>query len=124
MPTPTKAWIAGDGTLYPTAELACQRDLFNMFSEGYPGQTSESISALVALLVNNADLVVAALTSGPRSRPKARKAAGTTNPRRAARRATPVQATAGFTAMRQAAEQGSDGPVCSEAAMVGAGGAD
>ena len=97
-----------DGLLRPVLrgaierELAVDRDVAALFLSG----------ALTESLLANAERVVGALTIGPRSRPKARKAAGTTKPVRAARRggtgateapATTEQAEAGFKAMREAA---------------------
>ena len=48
--------------------------------------TDSDVFAQVVL--KNAEAILSILTTGPRTRPKARKVAGTTNPRRAVRRHT------------------------------------
>ncbi len=56
-------------------------------------------------LVAGSDILLNILTTGPRSRPKARKVAGTTSPRRATRaKATPAQVASGLAEMRQAVD--------------------
>jgi hypothetical protein len=102
MPESIKAWTAEDGSIYATAEEAARRDLFNIVTAAQADLNVEIASKIVDGLMIHAELAVSALTTGPRTRPKARKAAGTTNPKRAAKRATPEQAQAGFAAMRTA----------------------
>jgi hypothetical protein len=89
---------ASDGVVYATVEEAQRAELEVLFQANDPWQTEEVAKAIV----QHSDAVLAILTTGPRTRPKARKAAGTTNPKRAAKRATPEQAQAGFAAMRTA----------------------
>lgn len=107
MPTKTPAWAAKDGSLYSTAEQACKRDLFAILSPaidaGHGLGVTDLASKLVDELLANSDTVVEALTTNSKARPGARRKPGTTNPRRAAKRATDQQAKEGFADMRQAA---------------------
>jgi hypothetical protein len=97
---------ASDGVVYATIEEAQKAELEKLLNP----MTERCFATggvfctrtLAGELLTNADAILSILTTGPRTRPKARKAAGTTNPKRAAKRATPEQAQAGFTAMRTA----------------------
>lgn len=69
--------IDGTGMIYPAPGSSLEVNA-----------TPEAIFERIADdLVNHSDAILAILTTGPRSRPKARKAGGTTNPKRAARKA-------------------------------------
>jgi hypothetical protein len=93
---------ASDGVVYATVEEAQAAELRAIFGHSniVRNEDMSDSDVFAQAVLKNVDAVLAALTIGPRTRPKARKAAGTTNPKRAAKRATPEQAQAGFTAMR------------------------
>lgn len=92
--------IDGSGCMPPDPEGGCQ-----------------GLDRMAADLVGHSDELLAILTSGPRARPGRRKAAGTTQPKRAAKRASaaavppepavpatvpPEAARVGFATMREA----------------------
>lgn len=94
-------YVTSDGAMCATLEEAQARELGNLFAEqGHP---------LIDALLSKRNEVLDILAMTPRSKPKARKQAGTTNPKRALkgqareRAASPTEAQAGFDAMRAAA---------------------
>lgn len=105
--TPVKAWPDRTGVLHPTIDQWRVAELKALLYEtdGSAGVEPKYLDMIAADLVNSqAESLLRVLTTGPRSRPKARRVAGTTNPKRAARRATPAQAAAGIAAMREAVD--------------------
>lgn len=126
--TKTKGYLDSTGVMHATvegAQFAEMRALFAVLN-GSGSVDDKVIKDIVADLLqpNHVARLLSILTTGPRSRPKARKAAGTTSPKRALRagrartaeekahvedvtgqpfRATPEQASNGFAAMREAA---------------------
>lgn len=123
-PKPVKAWPDRDGTLHATIEEWQAHEMRTQIklSNGASLMNDEQIARLAADLIDGRDAVIAILTTGPKSRPGARKKAGTTQPKRAvkgqpkaasqgivdaisnalSKPATPQEAQAGFKAMREA----------------------
>lgn len=107
----TTGYADSAGNLHATVELAQVAELKTLLATIDGSGMIEEVNrdrVIVTMaydLVAHRDELLAILTTGPRSKPKARKAPGTTNPKRAARAkaATPEQAQAGFEAMREAA---------------------
>lgn len=106
----TTGYKTSDGVVCATLEEAQRHELVHVFSAldnaEFPGgvkEAGEVPKAIADLLLKQTDVVLAILALTPRSKPKARKVAGTTNPRRAAKAATPAQAKEGFAEMRAAA---------------------
>lgn len=108
------AFTASDGSLCATLEEAQRHELAIIALDHLKSnrgheevtETAKDIERNQAiefahLVFDNADVILDILTTGPRSRPAARKSKGTTNPKRAAK-ATPDVAKAGFKAMRAA----------------------
>lgn len=95
-----RPFVDSNGGLHVNADDAQRAELGILF-----GEDAEPGNPLIDALIKHRNEVIAILTTGPRFRPKARKAAGTTSPKRALRagRATPEQASNGFAAMREAA---------------------
>lgn len=103
---------------YPTVEAAQRAALSALIGEVASIPLSDgSAECLAADLLKSSNDLLDILTLSPRSKPKARKVAGTTNPQRAARRkvvampatalqplVTTEQALEGFAAMREAAD--------------------
>lgn len=109
LPKPIKVWPDSAGGLHKTVEEWRQVELELLLqpSVGFNGLPEMHKSAAQAI-IDNTDAILAILTTGPTSRPGARKKAGTTQPRRAAKKAapaTPEQAQAGFAEMCAATEQ-------------------
>jgi hypothetical protein len=100
--TKTTGYLASDGVVYPTYEEARKAELLKLFTPASGCELTPEIC--VDWVLNNAADVVQWLTTGPTSRPGARKKAGTTAPKRAARRATEAQVASGIKAMREAVE--------------------
>lgn len=63
------------------------------------------VEDMASFIMDNADDILAILTTGPTSRPSTRKRAGTTSPKRAVKAGSPAS-KAGFKAMRQAVDGG------------------
>jgi hypothetical protein len=116
-----KAWQDSDGTLHATIEGWQQAELVGLLktTDGSgliveKGDTAQHSSAdifviLAKGLIKGREALLAILTTGPRARPKARKAVGTTQPKRAARgRATTEQVSGLVAAMRDATNASSD----------------
>ena len=106
--TKATGYKASDGVVYATvedAQVSEMKAVLKPMAERVFSDDSASIQLdhMAKELLANRDLLIAILTTGPRSRPGRRKAAGTTAPRRAAKRATQAQAAEGFQAMRDAA---------------------
>lgn len=105
----TTAFVASDGTLFSTIEEVRKREL-QLLALTHKEKTGCDVTdggshLLVSWIVENADAILDILTTGPRSRPAARKKAGTTAPKRAVgRRATKEVAAAGFAAMHAAVD--------------------
>lgn len=101
-----EAWQDSQGTLHSTIEDWKRVELGFLISpmlervEALP--RGDKPDQLGAELLAQQDALLSVLTTGPRSRPGARKKPGTTSPRRAAKRATPAQAREDFKAMRDA----------------------
>lgn len=97
------------GELHATVEEAQRAELIALLNtvDGtglfVKDDADKAIALMAEDLVKHRDELLTILTLTPTSRPKARKSAGTSNPRRAAKRATPQQAQQGFEDMRQAA---------------------
>jgi len=94
------------GVRHATNQDAQRAELLRILqpSVGHNGFENVGESAVQAVLENATD-IVSILTTGPRSRPKARKAPGTTAPKRAARQRVPAEvAQPAFKAMHEAAE--------------------
>lgn len=108
--TKTTGYKASDGQtdrFYATVEEAVEaevkRIMINVF--GSAPTLSDAVVTATEGIIEHADELIAALTTGPRSRPSTRKKAGTTAPRRArARAATATEAASGFKAMREAVD--------------------
>jgi hypothetical protein len=102
MLTKTTGYLDSAGNMHATVEAAQKAELAKLFNLSEKLWSHEQIADYI---LANADAIIAILTTGPRSKAKARKAPGTTNPRRAMKRqrATEAEAQAGFTAMREAA---------------------
>jgi hypothetical protein len=87
-PTKITAWQDSSGALHTCIEAWQQAEMLTVLNEtdGSAMVSAEHLKMLANDLVGSQrDAVLAILTTGPRTRAKARKAAGTTNPRRAAR---------------------------------------
>lgn len=107
------AFTASDGSLCATLEEAqrhelavlwmASADLADVATEAQKDAERKLAVDFAHLVHDNADAILDILTTGPRSRPAARKSKGTTNPKRAAK-ATPEVAKAGLRAMRAAAD--------------------
>ena len=107
MPTvkAVKAWLDSDGTLHATIEGWQQAELVRLLgtTDGSGGIANEGetqmnscaevFETMATDLLKNREALLAILTTGPRARPKARKAVGTTQPRRAAKRNGSIAAT-------------------------------
>lgn len=86
---PVKAWPDRNGTLHRSIEGWRVAELRALLAEtdGSSGIDTKWLDMLAADLANGQyDALVAILTTGPRSRPKTRKQAGTTDPKRATAR--------------------------------------
>lgn len=103
-----RGFRASNGSIYETLEEAQRVELASLLDRAFEarhGIKELNYSALADELLAKSDELLAILTLGPKSRPKARKQAGTTNPKRAksgASKASPEVAKAGFNAMRKA----------------------
>lgn len=100
------AYQDGDGVLHTTIAAWQRAELIRLLSGAIGNSLVEAAVSTVDLILAHPQDVVSILTTGPTSRPSARKRAGTTSPKRAAKRATEAQAKDGFRAMRQATEGG------------------
>jgi len=129
------AFTASDGSMHATVEEAQRREV-NLLAAKVPNDGKDGLNNddLVEFVFTYREQLLDILTTGPRSRPAARKAKGTTLPRRAAatasdtelkaahkmgfatvaeyraqkaaaKAATPEQAKAGLKAMRAAADE-------------------
>lgn len=97
----TQGYKASDGVVYATYEEAQHAELLRLFTPDKGVEITPEIC--VEWVLNNQINLIEWLTGGPRSRPSTRKRAGTTNPKRAVRKAaTPEQVAAGLDAMREA----------------------
>jgi hypothetical protein len=103
------AFTASDGSMHATVEAAQHHEMRALIREcnGTADVENEHLDAIADDIINNADKVLDILTTGPRSRPGARKSKGTVNPKRAAKAtaATPAEAKAGFKTMREAVDR-------------------
>jgi len=117
--TKTAGYADSKGVVYSTLEAAQVAEMLNLLltingtgdisdynsqGEQVDGLAMKLINCMAGDLVVHTNELLAILTTGPRTRPKARKAAGTTNPRRAAKRATQEQVANGVAAMREAVD--------------------
>jgi hypothetical protein len=87
-PTKITAWQDSSGVLHASIESWRVAEVRGVLSvtDGSGGIPNDMLDKLAAdLATTQAEALLAILTTGPRTRAKARKAAGTTNPRRAAR---------------------------------------
>lgn len=117
-PTKITAWQDSSGALHTCIEGWQQAEMLRLLKEtDGSDRISEEVLTEQAndLIKSQSDELLSILTMGPRSKPRARKTPGTTNPKRA----TKTQARDGFKAMRQAAEGGGvnatrDGDVAAE----------
>jgi hypothetical protein len=82
-------FAASDGTLHTTVEGARRAELHAIFDDAVIGVTPDTTDAIVDHIIKEQDAILDVLTTGPRSRPKARRVAGTTAPQKAARRQKP-----------------------------------
>lgn len=100
-------YLTSDGTMCATLEEAQVKELRVLLNviDGSGAVNPEALDIIASDLVKHSDELLDILAMTPRSKPKARKQAGTTNPKRAARKqtpATPEQVQEGFAAMREA----------------------
>lgn len=81
----TVGYASSDGVVHATVEGAQKAELIKLFSpEGQgPSDSVWNAERLAEHALANVDKLVDVLTTGPKSRPKARKAVGTTAPKRA-----------------------------------------
>ncbi len=107
--TKSTGYLDSAGVMHSSVKEAQRAELMKVFDIDVAANSNTDPRAriwnaedIADKLLANADAILAILTTGPRTRTKARKVAGTTNPRRAARVSKPV-AQAGFDAMRAAA---------------------
>jgi len=113
------AFTASDGSLCSTLEeaqkheltaialAAVKRERVPSSDDAATDQECDRAVLIGAIIYDQRDAILDILTTGPRSRPGARKVKGTTAPRRAAK-ATPEQAKAGIKAMREAVDREAD----------------
>lgn len=92
MITKTKGYLDSNGVIHATVEEAQGAEMVALLGpmlerakEGSNGTLR--VELLTGELLAQSEALLAILTIGPTSRPKARKAKGTTNPKRAARKA-------------------------------------
>jgi hypothetical protein len=119
--TKQTGYASSDGVLHATVEEAQEAEMLRVLNQtnGSAGLDPKVLEMLAADLVGTQfEALLDILTTSPRSRPKARKSAGTTSPRRAARKAssppdkaTTEQARDGFKAMREAVDNPPDATV-------------
>jgi hypothetical protein len=99
------AFTASDGSMHASVEAAQRKELELIFNAPLAENDADhQLQAIINTVFAKADDIIAVLTTGPRSRPGARKSKGTVNPKRAAR-ATAAQVAAvaaGVAAMREA----------------------
>lgn len=89
------SYYASDGSRYATVHEAQVAELVQLLnktdgsayiSTNITGSAASAVEILAKGILEEADAYLAILTTGPRSRPKARRVAGTTSPKRAARK--------------------------------------
>lgn len=88
-PKPVKAWPDSNGVLHPTIESWRIAEMLALLhtTDGSGAIDEKALETMaIDLAGNQAESLLAILTTGPRSRPAARKRAGTTNPKRATKR--------------------------------------
>lgn len=107
------AFTASDGSMHATVEGAQRCDLIALITpvvENNVGVNSDGdlanshevvVEAIVNTLFAESDRLLDILTTGPRSRPAARKSKGTVNPKRAAKAATPASTEAKVERLRE-----------------------
>lgn len=101
-------YLISDGTMCATLEEAQIKELRALLDtiDGSGATGAKALDLIASDLVNHTSELLDILAMTPRSKTKARKVAGTTNPKRAARKAatpaTPEQVQEGFAAMREA----------------------
>jgi hypothetical protein len=81
MLTKTTGYLDSAGNMHATVEAAQKAELYLLLGT-HVHNTAEAADVADAILAN-ADAIIAILTTGPRSKAKARKTPGTTNPTRA-----------------------------------------
>lgn len=95
-------YVDSSGAMHASIEEAQLAELKHTLGDFASVSEDEAMREEIAIFIQRrADAILAILTTGPRSRPRTRRAAATSNPRRAARRA--ATADSGLTA--QLAEQ-------------------
>jgi hypothetical protein len=102
------AFTASDGSMHASVEAAQRKELELIFNPPLAENDADhQLQAIINTVFAEADDIIAVLTTGPRSRPGARKSKGTVNPKRAAKAtaATPAEAKAGFKTMREAVDR-------------------
>jgi hypothetical protein len=103
---PVKAYPDSTGALHRTVEEWQAAELLHLAEEG----GSQHADLFANLVLNHADKVLAILTTGPRSRPSRRKVAGTTNPKKAARRTTKPTVAVNGAPLDPSLQRGTDVP--------------
>ena len=116
LPKPIKVWLDSAGGLHRTVEEWQAAELKQLWARCFAGNTEFVTNThqemFATICLEQQQEMAAILTTGPASRPSARKKAGTTNPRRATRANRPTvqepamreQAVAGIKAMREAVD--------------------
>lgn len=104
----TTAYEASDGTVHGSVEEAQQHEVAKLVNSLEWEESAQTFYPNIAtLILRNRDTLLDILTTGPRSRPAARKKAGTTAPRRAVKAGSEA-AKAGFAAARKAVDNPAD----------------
>ena len=85
--TKQQGYVDSNGAMHATVEEAQLAELKNLLHDDFASVDNDQAREDIALFIQRrADAILGILTTGPRTRVKARKTVGTTNPRRAARR--------------------------------------
>lgn len=107
--TKSKGYLDSKGVLHATIGDAQRAELLTLFASEHDAEFKWTAHELAEYIVRDAvsETLLALLTLTPRSKPKARKQAGTTSPKRARKAvaATPEQARMGFDAAHKAADE-------------------
>lgn len=103
--TKSTGYLDSQGVMHASIEAAQVAELQHLLSDFMSIQDEPMRHEIALFIQRNREPLLAILTTGPRSRPRARKAAGTTNPRRAIKRVTVAKPadTQPLTAASQAA---------------------
>lgn len=101
----TTGFKLGD-KLFATLEEAQRAGVAEVFvwTSEKPTGLSWTVDEITDRIMDQRDTLLEILSLTPRSRPKARKHAGTTNPKRAAKAASPAVVQSGLTLMREAVD--------------------